>query len=96
MDLFAIIKNKKKRLALKPYLSSVFRQEEFDGKRYMVRGMLRLNGLDEEMAELLEQCDGTISIQELIERNGYGSESATILWENLYELWKEKMILFKL
>ena len=48
------------------------------------------------MIDLLDQCDGAVSIQELAERNGYDREDLEILWSNLYELWKEKLILFAL
>lgn len=96
MNLSVAMSSKEKRLALKPFLSSVFRQEIFEGKRYMMRGMLCIGELDEEMAGLLEQCDGTTSIRELMKKNGYDSKVASILWGNLYELWKEKLILFKL
>lgn len=96
MNLSVAMSSKEKRLALKPFLSSVFRQEIFKGKRYMMRGMLCIGELDEEMAGLLEQCDGTTSIRELMKKNGYDSKVASILWGNLYELWKEKLILFKL
>lgn len=96
LDLSATMKSKKERLALKPSLSSVFQQEKFEDKRYMVRGMLRLGVLDEDMSELLSQCDGFLSIQELIERNKFDLVDSITLWENLCELWKEKLILFKL
>ena len=96
MDLSATMKNKKKQLTLKPLQSSVFRVEKLDGKQYMMRGMLCFGELDEDMSGLLEQCDGATSIQELIGQNGYDAEAATILWENLYELWKEKLIVFNL
>lgn len=95
IDLSATMKSKKKRLALKPFRSSAFCLEELDGKQYMMRGMLCFGELDEDMSGLLEQCNGTTSILELIEQNGYDEETATILWENLCELWKKKLIVFK-
>lgn len=95
-NLSAMIKNRKKRFTLKPYLSSMFQQKEYKGIRHIMRGMLHLGELDEDMSKLLEQCNRVTSIQELTERNGYDPESATILWENLHELWKEKLILFEL
>lgn len=95
IDLFVSMKSKKKRLLLKPYVSSVFRIEESEGKRYMMRGMICFGELEEEMSGLLKQCDGATPIQELIEKNQYDPEDAAILWENLYALWKEKLILFK-
>lgn len=96
MDLSVRIRSKKKRLALKPFRSSVFGQENLEGKLYVMRGMQCLGELDEDMSNLLEQCDGELTIGELIERNDYDQEDATLLWGNLYELWKEKLILFKL
>ena len=96
MDLAGRIKSKKKRLALKPFRTSIFKQEKLEDKLYTMRGMQCLGELDEEMSKLLEQCDGVATIGELIERNGYDQKNATILWENLYEFWKEKLILFKL
>lgn len=96
MDLASRIKSKEKRLTLKPFRTSVFKQENLEDKLYMMRGMQCLGELDVEMSHLLEQCDGTTTIGELIEQNGYDQENAIILWENLYEFWKEKLILFKL
>lgn len=88
--------NRQKRLLLKPCLSSLFAVEELDGKSYLKRGLICFEELDQEMIDLLEQCDGTMSVQELAERNGYNREDLEILWSNLYELWKEKLILFAL
>lgn len=88
--------NRQKRLLLKPCLSSLFAVEELDGKSYLKRGLICFEELDQEMIDLLDQCDGTVSVQELAERNGYDHEDLEILWSNLYELWKEKLILFAL
>ncbi len=88
--------NRQKRLLLKPCLSSLFAVEELDGKSYLKRGLICFEELDQEMIDLLDQCDGAVSIQELAERNGYDREDLEILWSNLYELWKEKLILFAL
>lgn len=87
-------KNRKKRFELKPFRSSVFRVEELDGKMYIMRGLQCLGEIEDEMAGLLKQCDGTVTVSELVGRNGYDLEEAVILWENLYALWKEKLILF--
>lgn len=94
LHLAAAIKSKKRRLLLKPLLSSVFAVEELEGKKYLVRGMTCFGEIDDEMDELLKQCDGTATIQDLVQRNGYEPEDAVTLWENLYELWNEKLILF--
>lgn len=94
LHLAATIKSKKKRLLLKPLLSSVFAVEESEGKKYMIRGMNCFGEIDDEMAKLLKQCDGTASVYDLVQRNGYEPEDVAILWENLYELWNEKLILF--
>ena len=59
-----------------------------------MRGFGCFGEIDIEMANLLKQCDGTLSVLELAERNGYNKEETGILWSNLYELWKEKLILF--
>ena len=88
--------NRQKRLLLKPCLSSLFAVEELDGKSYLKCGLICFEELDQEMIDLLDQCDGAVSIQELAERNGYDREDLEILWSNLYELWKEKLILFAL
>lgn len=96
VTLFGTMKDQKKRLFLKPFLSSAFRVEEINCKQYMMRGMLCFGEMDEGMSELLKQCDGETSIQALIEQNGYGSQDTIVLWENLYGLWKEKLILFNL
>lgn len=96
MDLAGSIQSKQKRFALKPSQTSVFREEKFENKRYIMRGMQCLGESDEDMYNLLGQCDGVTTIGELIERNDYDEENATMLWENLYELWKEKLILFKI
>lgn len=87
-------KNRKKRFELKPFRSSVFRVEELDGKMYIMRGLQCLGEIEDEMAGLLKQCDGTVTVSDLVGRNGYDLEEAVILWENLYALWKEKLILF--
>lgn len=95
-DLFTYMNDRRKRLLLKPCLSSLFVLEDLDGKLYLKRGLACFGELDQEMIDLLDQCDGAVSIQELAERNGYDREDLEILWSNLYELWKEKLILFAL
>ena len=94
--LSARLKSRKGRFELKPFQSSVFHVEELDGKMYIMRGMQCLGEIEEEMAGLLNQCDGTVTVSDLIVRNGYEPEDAVILWENLHALWKEKLILFAL
>lgn len=94
--LSARLKSRKGRFELKPFRSSVFRVEEVDGKMYIMRGLQCLGKIEDEMAGLLKQCDGTVTVSDLIVRNGYEPEDAVILWENLYALWKEKLILFAL
>jgi len=37
-----------------------------------------------------------VTVSDLIGRNGFEPEDVVILWENLYALWKEKLILFAL
>lgn len=95
-DLSTYMNNRRKRLLLKPCLSSLFVLEDLDGKSYLKRGLTCFGELDQEMIDLLDQCDGTVSVQELAERNGYDREDLEILWSNLHELWKEKLILFAL
>ncbi|WP_102408873.1 hypothetical protein [Parabacteroides bouchesdurhonensis] len=96
INLSVSIKSRSKRLLLKPCLSSLFAVEESNGKQYLMRGQGCFGEIDMEMVNLLKQCDGTLSVQGLAERNGYNKEEAGILWSNLYELWKEKLILFAL
>lgn len=84
------------RLSLKPSLSSLFELKAVEDKQYLMRGWNCFGGLDQEMIDLLKQCDGASSIWDLVERNGYNREDAEVLWGNLYELWKEKLILFAL
>lgn len=96
IDLSVTMKNRTKRLALKPFWSSVFRIEEVENKEYMMRGMQCFGEIEKEMSDLLKQCNGSLSIQALIEQNNFEPDEASMLWENLYELWKEKLILFKL
>lgn len=96
MDLSASMNNRWKRLLLKPRLSSLFALEKIEGKSYLKRGLACFGELEPEMIDLLNQCDGTVSVLELAERNGYDREDREILWSNLYELWKEKLILFAL
>ena len=95
-DLSTYMNNRRKRLLLKPRLSSLFTLEDVDGKSYLKRGLTCFGELDGEMIDLLNQCDGTVSVLELSERSGYDREDLEILWSNLYELCKEKLILFGL
>lgn len=94
--LSAQLKNRKVRFELKPFRASVFHVEELDGKMYIMRGLQCLGEIEDEMVRLLGQCDGTVAVSDLIVRNGYEPDDAAILWENLYALWKEKLILFAL
>ena len=59
-----------------------------------MRGQTCFFELEAEMLDLLKLCDGTVSVHELAERYGYNQEETEILWLNLYDLWKEKLILF--
>lgn len=90
------IKRKKGRMSLKPFVSSTLSIEEINEKKYIIRGISNLGEIETGMANLLEQCDGSSTIRELIDCNGYEEEDVSILWENLFELWNEKMLLFKL
>lgn len=90
------INNRKKHLLLKPCLSSLFSLKTSGGKQYLIRGLNCFGEMDQEMIDLLKQCDGTVSIQGLIKGNGYDQEEEDILWLNIYELWKKKLILFAL
>lgn len=90
------INNRKKRLSLKPGLSSLFVLESSEGKQYLMRGLSCFGEMDQEIIDLLSQCDGTVSVRELAEQNRYDREELGILWSNLYELWKEKLIFFAL
>ena len=96
IDLSTSMNNRRKRLLLKPRLSTLFALEDIDGKSYLKRGLICFGELDLEMIDLLNQCDGTVSVLELAKRNGYDQEDTAMLWLNLYELWKEKLILFAL
>lgn len=96
IDLSTSMNNRRKRLLLKPRLSTLFALEDIDGKSYLKRGLICFGELDLEMIDLLNQCDGTVSVLELAKRNGYDQEDTAMLRLNLYELWKEKLILFAL
>lgn len=95
-NLSVLFNKQQKRLLLKPCLSSLFELKTVEDKQYLMRGLNCFGELDQEMIELLKQCDGTISVQDLAARNGYNREDAKVLWSNLYELWKEKLIFFAL
>lgn len=95
-NLAVYLNKRQKRLSLKPCLSSMFELKAVEGKQYLMRGLNCFGELDQEMIELLKQCDGTVSVQDLAGQNGYDREDVEILWANLYELWKEKLILFAL
>lgn len=90
------INNRQKRLSLKPCLSSLFALERLEGKQFLMCGLSCFGEMDQETIDLLRQCDGTVSVRELAEQNGHDREELEILWSNLYELWKEKLILFAL
>lgn len=96
IKLSTLIKSQINKFSLKPQLSSLFRLKESEGKQYLMRGMNCFGEMEDEMIELLKQCDGATSIYDLVQRNDFDTEDTDILWDNLYELWKEKLILFKL
>lgn len=96
VTLSALLKDRKCRFVLKPFRSSLFEIKEVEGKRYLMRGWQCFGEVAEEMTQLLMQCDGTRSVQELVTRNGYDREEASVLWANLQALWNEKLILFAL
>ena len=96
VSLSGMLKDRKRRFMLKPFRSSLFEIKEVEGKRYLMRGWQCFGEVEEEMAQLLMQCDGTRSVQELVARNGYDREEASVLWANLQALWNEKLILFAL
>lgn len=81
---------------LKPCLSSLVRVEVKDGKSILWRGMVCFGELDDDMAGILQQCDGTLAVDGLTALNGLTDEDAEVLWQNLLALWKEKIIFFKL
>lgn len=94
--LSSIMKSKELRIQLKPFLSSKFKIQDVDGKKYIMRRSSYLGNIDDEMFYILQQCNGKISIRELIQHNDFKQEDSCVLWENLYELWKNKLILFNL
>lgn len=96
ISLSVSIYSRKKRLLLKPCLSSLFTLETLENKQYLMRGFNCFGEMDQEMIDLLKQCGGTVSIQVLAEENGYDQEDVEVLWLNLYELWKKKLIFFAL
>ena len=96
ISLFKSMKSRNKRFLLRPRLSSLFVLKESEGKQYLMRGQTCFFELEAEMLDLLKLCDGTVSVHELAERYGYNQEETEILWLNLYDLWKEKLILFML
>lgn len=95
LDISFRLKDSRNRFLLKPRLSSVFTLSNLGGKQYMMRGMICFGELDEYMVEILKQCDGTVSLAELILAIGCKPNEAEILWNNLLELWNEKLILFE-
>ena len=60
-----------------------------------MRGLIEFGEVDEQTAALLDQCDGLSTVGEIVRRNGCDREEASILWENLVELWKEKLIVLE-
>ena len=81
---------------LKPCLSSLARVEVKEDKSILWRGMVCFGELDDDMADILQQCDGTLAVDGLTALNGLTDEDAEVLWQNLLALWKEKIIFFKL
>ena len=96
INLSAKIVSRIGRCELKPFLSSICQIEEIDDKYYIKFGGNYFCEIDEEFSYLLQQCDGMTTICELIIQCGYNKKDAEILWSNLYELWKVKLILFNL
>lgn len=96
ISLSVLIKNRNKRFSLKPCLSSLSTFEKSNGELYLMRGEGCFGKIEVEMANLLKQCNGMMSVQKLAELHKYDKEEAGILWSNLYEFWKEKLILFVL
>ena len=84
-----------RRQELKPRLSSLARLEEKDGKFVLWRGMACFGELYDEMASVLRQCDGSLSVARLSALNSFCAEDAEVLWQNLLALWDEKIILFE-
>ena len=95
-NLSVLFNKRQKQLLLKPCLSSLFELKTVEDKQYLMRGLNCFGELDQGMIELLKQCDGTISVEDLAARNGYDRKDAKVLWSNQYELWKEKLIFFAL
>lgn len=94
LSLYSLIRDKKKRFSLKPLLTSNCKRPEPDGNINLTRGFLHFGEIGEPMRTFLQQCDGLSSLRELVQRNGCSEEETQIIWENLFELWKEKFIVF--
>lgn len=94
LSLYSLIRDKKKRFSLKPLLTSNCKRPEPDGNMNLTRGFLHFGEIGEPMRTFLQQCDGLSSLQELVQRNGCSEEETQIIWENLFELWQEKFIVF--
>lgn len=94
LNITEAIRHRKKRLYLKPIRTSLFKLENLDDKLYFYRGMVCFGEIGEDMHRLLELCDGTNSIQDLVELYEYNPKNGEIIWKNLFQLWKEKLILF--
>ena len=80
--LSARLKSRKGRFELKPFRSSVFRVEELDGKMYIMRGLQCLGEIEDEMAGLLKQCDGTVMGQFLFRNWRKGMDTTVKIWKS--------------
>mgnify|MGYP001776949259 CR=1 FL=1 len=91
-----VLQDANRQKELKPCLSSLVRVEVKEDKSILWRGMVCFGELDDDMAGILQQCDGTLAVDGLTALNGLTDEDAEVLWQNLLALWKEKIIFFKL
>lgn len=95
LSLLAAMRNRKKRWELKPRRTSVCKIRPSGNGNRLMRGLIEFGEIDGQTVTLLEQCDGLSTVGEIVRRNGCDAEEAAILWENLLELWKEKLIVLE-
>jgi hypothetical protein len=88
------LKKKTTLLQLKPLRTSILSIEKIKEVVYLKKGKEYYCEVDEEFQYALEQCNGTITIQDILSRSRYASEDKQIFIKNLLELWKKKMIVF--
>lgn len=93
--LLATVRNRKKRWELKPRRTSVCKIRPSENGNGLMRGLIEFGEIDGQTVALLEQCDGLSTVGEIVGRNGCDAKGAAILWENLLELWKEKLIVLE-